>query len=393
MNRPPLLIQRIDRELLRLTLLGTGLATLILSLVVALLQRQAIVQQVLRQSQQSERDLLEQVTSGQSLEQVQRQIQVTAAADGLSLALVVNQHNVILAANDGALVGQPFSRQLLNPISDDAWKGLWPCLPANRGWLQRSHCQQPFGRWSGRGMAAGSYRWLSITRTPLALAGSTGLQSNGLVVLSIDVKQAIGHALKAALLTIGSGMVLLLVTSGGLVLVVRKRLLKQLVTLARIDKCTGLLNRDAWIEDIQPWLAAHQAREETVLLAVAGLDHFKEVNNSHGHAGGDQVLRQVSALLRNGLHEEEWLARLSGDQFALCLSGNGRQVERLQTLCTRLANQSWRAESDTPVTLTMSVGVASSAGPAGWDLNMLLAQADRNLRLAKQEGGNRVMYR
>lgn len=41
----------------------------------------------------------------------------------------------------------------------------------------------------------------------------------------------------------------------------------------------------------------------------------------------------------------------------------------------------------------MSVGVASSAGPAGWDLNMLLAQTDRNLRLAKQEGGNRVMYR
>ena len=393
MNRPLRLQRRIDRQLIQLTLIGTGLAALVLAVVVTLMQRQVTERQVQLQAQQSERDLLEQLTSGQSLERVQRQLQITAAADHLKLALVVNQRGMVIAANDGALVGKRFSRQLLDPISDAVWDGIWPCLPSARSWWQHPRCRQPFGHWTGKATAPGSYHWLSVSRTPLAFVTQPGLEQSGLLVLSLDVRRVVREALNSGLITVGTGMLLLLLTSGSLVLVVRRRLLQQLVQLARIDSTTKLLNREAWLEEIKPWLEECEAAEEPVLLAIAGLDHFKEVNARQGFRAGDRLLDQVSRMLRAGLEEGEWLGRLSGDQFALCIRGGAADGDRLKQLCRELAERSWEMEPGQTVTLTMSMGVASSAGPAGWVLNLLLAQADRNLRLAKQEGGNRAIHR
>lgn len=385
--------QRVDRQLIRLTLIGTGLASLILAVVVTLVQRQVALNQVQLQAQQSERDLLEQLTSGQSLERVQRQLQITAAAADLRLALVVNQQGVVIAANDSALIGEHFSRPLLEPISDAVWDEIWPCLPSARSWWQHPRCRQPFGQWTGKATAPGSVGWVSVSRTPLALVTPAGMEPNGLLVLSLDVRRTLRAALHSGLITVGTGMLLLLVTSGSLVLVVRRQLLQRLVQLARIDSTTDLLNREAWLEEIRPWLAERQAAEEPVLLAIAGLDHFKEVNAHQGFRAGDRLLLQVSQLLRQGLQEGEWLGRLSGDQFALCIVGGGADLERLQQLQHNLAERRWELEPGQSLRLTLSMGVASSAGPAGWDLNLLLAQADRNLRLAKQAGGNRVIHR
>jgi GGDEF domain-containing protein len=65
----------------------------------------------------------------------------------------------------------------------------------------------------------------------------------------------------------------------------------------------------------------------------------------------------------------------------------------MRDICTAMAERCWEAEPGRPLHLTLSVGVACSSGPAGWSLGKLLAQADRNLHLAKQEGGNQVMHR
>jgi diguanylate cyclase (GGDEF)-like protein len=393
MSHQPLLQRRIDRELVRLTLLGTTLATLLLAVVVALVERESLLRTIQTETQQTERDLLEQITSSQSVERVQRQMQIKAASAGLALAALVNPQGLVIAANDAALVGEPFRRALLDPLSDHDWADIQRCLPRSHNRSRQAACPQPFGRWLVTGTSLGGNRWLSLIATPLALAEQPGLERNGLLVLSFDLSELLRGAIVSVLITVGSGLVLLLLTSGTLVWTVRRQLLERLVQLARIDTTTGLLNREALLEELEPWLAERQASQEPILLAIAGLDRFKDVNSRHGYGGGDRVLTEVSGLLRKALKPGEWAGRLSGDQFALCFRGGTAEVDRLRALCHELEQERWEAEPGHTVALTLSVGVASSGGPAGWALNLLLAQADRNLRLAKQEGGNRVINR
>jgi diguanylate cyclase (GGDEF)-like protein len=393
MSHQPLLQRRIDRELVRLTLLGTTLATLLLAVVVALVERESLLRTIQTETQQTERDLLEQITSSQSVERVQRQMQIKAASAGLALAALVNPQGLVIAANDAALVGEPFRRALLDPLSDHDWADIQRCLPRSHNRSRQPACPQPFGRWLVTGTSLGGNRWLSLIATPLALAEQPGLERNGLLVLSFDLSELLRGAIVSVLITVGSGLLLLLLTSGTLVWTVRRQLLERLVQLARIDTTTGLLNREALLEELEPWLAERQASQEPILLAIAGLDRFKDVNSRHGYGGGDRVLTEVSGLLRKALKPGEWAGRLSGDQFALCFRGGTAEVDRLRALCHELEQERWEAEPGHTVALTLSVGVASSGGPAGWALNLLLAQADRNLRLAKQEGGNRVINR
>jgi len=393
MTREPLLQRRVDAELRRLTLIGTAAATLVLAAVVALVERQATLEQVRLQAQRTERELLEQITSGQSLAQVQRQLQITAAAGEIQLVLLMSPGGRVIAANDGALIGVSLQRAMLDPVGDPVWDGIWPCLPSSNSWRQHPRCRQPMSWVTGPWRPLGGDRLIAITRTPLAFANQAGLEQGGLLVLQFDLNPSLRHALTSVGLTVATGMALLLLTNTALVAVVRRRLVTRLVWLARIDRITGLLNREAWLEEVEPWLAEQQAQGEPVLLAIAGLDHFKSVNGRHGYDGGDRVLREVSELLRQRLGEGEWVARLAGDQFAICLRGGTAQVDRFRDLCTAVAERSWEAEPGHPLHLTLSMGVACSSGPAGWSLDKLLAQADRNLRLAKQEGGNQVMNR
>lgn len=393
MTGEPLLQRRVDAELRHLTLIGTAVATLLLTVVVALAERQATLNQVRHQAKRAERELLEQITSGQSLAQVQRQLQITAAASDIALVLLVNQSGRVIAANDGALIGAPLVRPMLEPLGNAVWDGIWPCLPSSRSWVQSPRCRQPITWITGPWRPLGGDRLIAITRTPLAFADQPSLEQGGLLVLRFDLGASLRHAFTSVGLTVATGMALLLLTNGALVALVRRRLVTRLVGLARIDRITGLLNREAWLEEVEPWLAEQQAQGQPVLLAIAGLDHFKFVNGRHGYDGGDRVLREVSELLRQRLGPGEWVGRLAGDQFAIGVRGGTAQVDRFRDVCTAMAERCWEAEPGHPLHLTLSVGVACSSGPAGWSLGKLLAQADRNLRLAKQEGGNQVMNR
>ena len=391
MSRVPSLQQRVDRELLRLTLIGSGLAATLLALMVAVLQTGAALQEAQVDAQAVERDLLEQLTTGLPLTQIQRKLQISAAANQLTLAAVVNQRGKIIAASDSALVGQRFSRKLLEPISNASWDAVWPCLPAARSWWQHPRCQPPLSRTTGPIPWMGGDRLISLARTPLTFAGVAGREEGGLLITSMDLGPNLEHAAINGGLIVLAGLVLLVASGGGLVLVVRARLMRQLVRLARVDSCTGLLNRDAFLESVSQWLAQHHSESTTVVLAICGVDHFKEFNARHGYLAGDRLLAALAASLGEVVREGEWLARLSGDQFGLALLGGSEQGDRLRALCARQAKAPVAVEEGHTARITISIGMACSSGPAGWGLNALLAQADRNLREAKLQGGNQVL--
>ncbi len=397
MVRTPELQRRVDRHLVKVTVATAAVASLVLALVVALVERESNLQLAQNRADTIERQLLEQITTGQSLAQVRRSLQISAAANRVAVGLLVNRQGRVIAANDGALVGERFERSMLTPIRNAAWDGIWPCLvSAQRRW-HHSGCRQPFGQFGGDWTPLGGSRWISVARTPLALDGQPGLDQGGLLVLSVDLVPSLQRAVLDGLITVAAGLLLLLASNGGLVLVLRHQLVRRLVKLARIDSTTGLLNREAWMEDMTVWLKEQEAQRQPVLLAIAGLDHFKEINSQHGYPEGDRLLRQLSRLLRRSLHHDDWLARLSGDQFVVCIRGGTAHIDRFRQLCQTVAGQRWPLEPGQEqgpwVVLTLSIGVSATTGPAGWTLNRLMAQADHNLRLAKQQGGNQVVCR
>jgi diguanylate cyclase (GGDEF)-like protein len=122
-------------------------------------------------------------------------------------------------------------------------------------------------------------------------------------------------------------------------------------------------------------------------VILADLDHFKSVNDVHGHGVGDAVLRDVSYRLRADLRAFESAYRIGGEEFVVLLPGVS--VDEAQTI----ANRIWTAIRSEPVgelQVTMSFGLASSDPGAPFDYTGVFAQADAALYEAKRTGRDRV---
>ena len=127
-----------------------------------------------------------------------------------------------------------------------------------------------------------------------------------------------------------------------------------------------------------------------VSVVFIDLDHFKRINDALGHAAGDEVLRQFGQLLRDRLVDGEMGGRLGGEEFAVCLPGDGltAAAQRAETLRAAIAATPIAAGGRT-MTITASFGVAS------WHAGLqtaadLMRDADEALMRAKQDGRNRV---
>lgn len=171
--------------------------------------------------------------------------------------------------------------------------------------------------------------------------------------------------------------------------VVNGRLAAQLALRAMTDELTGALNRRALHAQAPALRAQVGAAGETLALLVTDLDHFKHVNDSHGHAAGDEVLRQVVALLRAQLRRDALLTRVGGEEFVLLVpvqdAAAARSVaERLRAAVGRqpvqVAGQALR--------VTASIGLTLLA--PGEPLDAALARADVALYRAKTGGRDRV---
>ena len=158
---------------------------------------------------------------------------------------------------------------------------------------------------------------------------------------------------------------------------------------ATIDPLTGLLNRRSLSDRVAQ--LTEQARvmgDGTSLALVTGdIDHFKQVNDTHGHQRGDDVLRDVAYLIRKTVRRFELVYRMGGEEFLVLLPGHdlaeaGRVAERI-----RIAVEHGRPGG---VDVTISLG-AVEFGTDGSDLHSLLARADAALYTAKREGRNRVV--
>ena len=157
------------------------------------------------------------------------------------------------------------------------------------------------------------------------------------------------------------------------------------------DPLTGLFNR-RHLNDALPTLFALAQREgQTMALAIIDLDHFKQINDQHGHVAGDRLLAAFGAMLARQGRRSDVACRYGGEEFCLLMPRTDADGARrkVQALLRRWRAQSFELGGVTLQGLTFSAGVADTTLPAASPDDLLKA-ADGRLLAAKREGRNRV---
>ncbi|HET9516554.1 MAG TPA: GGDEF domain-containing protein, partial [Actinoplanes sp.] len=166
------------------------------------------------------------------------------------------------------------------------------------------------------------------------------------------------------------------------------RLFAQVQSLATTDGLTGLYNRRHFTEIAGAQISIARRNHRPLIGMMVDIDHFKKVNDTYGHAVGDDVIRAVAGALTARIREPDVLCRYGGEEFAVIMSemhGDPAEVaERLRVAVAELTVPTAHGE----LRVTVSIGVAVL--PPGGDLDSVLGSADEALYRAKEAGRNQV---
>ena len=174
----------------------------------------------------------------------------------------------------------------------------------------------------------------------------------------------------------------------------RKETEARLEGLAHTDALTGVLNRRRFTDLAADELSRAQRHGTPVALLMMDLDHFKQVNDRLGHAGGDAVLRSFAATAEGVMRQGDVFGRVGGEEFAALLPQTTQEgaVVLAQRLRQRIAAQPAQV-GGLALPFTVSIGVAAWHGPDDGEASFdrLMMAADRALYAAKAQGRDRVV--
>ena len=170
----------------------------------------------------------------------------------------------------------------------------------------------------------------------------------------------------------------------------------RLFASATYESLTGLLRREAILEQLERELERALRYGRPLTIAMADLDHFKEVNDRYGHLAGDALLKRVSQATAGALRSTDWIGRYGGEEFLLVLPET--DIEGAATVAEKIRRVVQGAvvpmADGAPARVTISMGLATLeelledlAAPTARDL---IAAADRSLYEAKHGGRNRI---
>ena len=218
---------------------------------------------------------------------------------------------------------------------------------------------QPIGAEVGRARIStqnGSYRWVEARARPFR-SSSGALDGTVLSLRTVDAQVAAEEQL-------------------------RQR--------ARLDPLTGLLNRSEALELLVARTSRPRRTGPRFAVAFCDLDGFKEINDSRGHAVGDQLLRTVAARMIATVRSGDIVARFGGDELLIALDGVHDLADAVRIAeAVRIVVAEPINTSGEPVTTTVSIGV--TLAEVGEDIDSIIARADQAMYRAKSEGRNRVV--
>jgi diguanylate cyclase (GGDEF)-like protein len=159
-----------------------------------------------------------------------------------------------------------------------------------------------------------------------------------------------------------------------------------------IDGLTGAHNKRYFLEFLEREMARCVRYGRPLSLLMMDLDHFKQINDVHGHLTGDHVLKEMSRRLLGRIRKEELLARYGGEEFAAVLPETSNQgaIQFAEQIRQIVERETFEYEGDN-LRVTVSVGVATVEGTTDLGPEEFIRLADENLFKAKRGGRNRVV--
>jgi diguanylate cyclase (GGDEF)-like protein len=156
---------------------------------------------------------------------------------------------------------------------------------------------------------------------------------------------------------------------------------------SKTDSLTGAFNREGIKDALKAGLAARRQTQSPMSLLIIDIDHFKSINDTHGHLAGDKILAQLSALVKANVRTGDSFARWGGEEFIVACSATSEAEGA--ALANKLRRLIERYDFENAIPVTVSIGV-SALKPKD-SLEELFARADRALYSAKNRGRNRVV--
>ena len=167
-------------------------------------------------------------------------------------------------------------------------------------------------------------------------------------------------------------------------------LYRQALRMAYTDSLTGLCNRSNMIQQIQREISLARRERRPMSLVMVDIDHFKHINDRHGHLSGDQVIQCVAQGLRQSLRDFDLIFRYGGEEFVIVMGGADEQAaipvaERMRKAIAALRHPTEGGESIAPTISLGVTGLSDKDNPES-----LIARADQAMYQAKKTGRNRI---
>lgn len=276
----------------------------------------------------------------------------------------------------GGLFGGLDILQTNTPLRFGLFSLTGGCLFLYAGWILTRYQRSTYPNRYLFGVVCALHGLFMLLR-PLALLGSTDLPH--------DFSQVLDRAVPAII----ESLIAMQILFFSVLMLVNEHLNAELRRLAQMDPLTDVFNRRAFLNLLDKAVSLAQRRQTVVPLLLIDLDHFKAINDTHGHVQGDLALRHFVGIAQSIIRREDVLGRLGGEEFAIFLPETdlAEAVEVAERLRTAVA-QSAVALNGVAASFTVSIGVATCQHRDA--LEAAIQQADEAMYQAKAQGRNRV---
>lgn len=168
--------------------------------------------------------------------------------------------------------------------------------------------------------------------------------------------------------------------------------MEKMAELSTKDELTDLYNRRYFMEFAEREISGTARYGHSLSLLMLDIDHFKRINDSHGHLAGDAVLRHTANLLKDCIRKYDAAGRYGGEEFAVIMPNTGLNDARIfcERLRTKVAETTVRYDAK-EIKFTVSIGLAQFDPEIDKSIVHLIERADKGLYAAKEQGRNRVV--